>query len=83
MYIYIYIYSVYIYIHIIHDQFRVVPRSRADGVDAKRKQTWVIIKGGCSRRGVQWMGVVLHSKLVHSTMQITTPCFHYTPLCGM
>ena len=40
---------------------------------------WVFITGGCSRRGVQWMGVVLHSKAVHNTIQITTPCFHCTP----
>ena len=37
-------------------------------------------RGGCSRRGVQWMWVVLCSKLVHNTIQITTPCFHCTPL---
>ena len=24
--------------------------------------SWVFIKGGCSRRGVQWMGVVLYLK---------------------
>ena len=23
------------------------------------RRLWVFIKGGCSRRGVQWMGVVL------------------------
>ena len=44
---------------------------------------WVFIKGGCSRRGVQWMGVVLYNKLVYNIIQITTPCFHCTPLCGM
>ena len=27
---------------------------------------WVFIRGGCSGRGVQWMGVVLHSKLVYN-----------------
>ena len=37
-------------------------------------------KGGCSGRGVQWMGVVLYSKLVHNIIQITTPCFHCIPL---
>ena len=26
---------------------------------------WVFIKRGCSRRGVQWMGVVSYNKLVH------------------
>ena len=29
---------------------------------------WVFIKGGCSRRGVQWMGVVLHSKTAYNIM---------------
>ena len=29
-----------------------------------------------SGRGVQWIGVVLYSKLVYSTIQITTPRFH-------
>ena len=28
---------------------------------------WVFITGGCSGRGVQWMGVVLYSKLVYIT----------------
>ena len=44
---------------------------------------WVFITGGCSGRGVQWMGVVSYNKLVHNTIQITTPCFHCTPLCRM
>ena len=42
-------------------------------------QEWVFIKGGCSRRGVQWMGVVLHNKIVYNIIEITTPCFHCTP----
>ena len=41
---------------------------------------WVFIKGGCSRRGVQWMGVVLHNKTAFSIIQIPTPCFHCNPL---
>ena len=41
---------------------------------------WVFIKGGCSRRGVQWMGVVLYNKTAYNTMRTTTPCFHCTPL---
>ena len=41
---------------------------------------WVFITGGCSGRGVQWMGVVLYNKLVYNTIQFTTPCFHCTPL---
>ena len=40
---------------------------------------WILCRGGCSRRGVQWMGVVLYSNLVYNTIQITTPCFHCTP----
>ena len=50
----------------------------------EHRQAWVFIKGGlqseggCSRRGI-----VLHSKLVYSTMRMTTPCFHCAPLCGM
>ena len=31
----------------------------------RRGRPWVLIKGGCSGRGVQWIGVVLCSKLVH------------------
>ena len=35
---------------------------------------------GCSGRVVQWTGVVLYNELVHNIIQITTPCFHCTPL---
>ena len=40
------------------------------------------------QRGVQWIGGavdwgVSYSKLVYNVIQITTPCFHCTPLCGM
>ena len=35
---------------------------------------------GIHYRGVQWMGAVLHNKLVHNSIQITTPCFHCNPL---
>ena len=41
---------------------------------------WVFITGGCSGRGVQWIGVVLCNKLVYNSIQITTPCFHCKPL---
>ena len=41
---------------------------------------WVFIQGGCSRRGVQWIGVVSYNKLVYDITSITTPCFHCTPL---
>ena len=44
---------------------------------------WILCRGGCSGSGVQWIGVVLYSKLVYNTIQITTPCFHCTPLCRM
>ena len=30
------------------------------------KVGWVFIKGGCSGRGVQWIGVVLYNKLVYN-----------------
>ena len=36
--------------------------------------------GGCSGKGVQWMGVVLCNKQVYNILQITTPCFHCTTL---
>ena len=42
-----------------------------------------VITGGCSGRGVKWIGVVLYTRLVYNIIYITTPCFHYTPLCGM
>ena len=29
---------------------------------------WVFIKGGCSRRGVQWMGAVLHNRTAYNRM---------------
>ena len=38
---------------------------------------------GCSRRGVQRIGVVSYNKIIYSTIYITSPCFHCTPLCGM
>ena len=33
---------------------------------ARRRYAWVFIKAGCSRRGVQWMGVVLYNKPVYN-----------------
>ena len=42
---------------------------------------WIFITGGCSGRGVQWIGVTLYNKIVYIIMRITTPCFHCTPLC--
>ena len=47
---------------------------------ASASLSWVFITGGCSGSGVQWMGVVLYNELVDNIIQITTPCFHCTPL---
>ncbi len=33
-----------------------------------RTPNWIFIKGGCSRRAVQWMGVVLYSKTAYNIM---------------
>ena len=41
---------------------------------------WVVIKGRCSRRAVQWMGVVWYNKTAYNIMWTTTPCFHCTLL---
>ena len=38
------------------------------------------LQGGAVRGGVQWIGVALHDKLVDNIIEITTPCFHCTPL---
>ena len=50
---------------------------------ARKWCLWAFVRGGCSRRGVQWIGVVLYSKIVYNIIQITTPCFHCSPLCRM
>ena len=39
-----------------------LPRPRENMVGVN----WVFITGGCSRRGVQWMGAVLCNKLVYN-----------------
>ena len=31
-------------------------------------QDWILCRGGCSGSGVQWMGVVLCSKLVYNVI---------------
>ena len=46
----------------------------------RAKRAWVFVTGGCSGRGVQWVGIVSYNQLVHNIIQITTPCFHCTPL---
>ena len=66
-----------------HYHYHYHPAPPAKAPPAPGDGYWIFIKGGCSGRGVQWIGVVLHNKLVHDTIQITTPCFHCTPLCGM
>ena len=35
------------------------------GGAASRARLWAFIKGGCSRRGVQWMGVVLYNQTAY------------------
>ena len=75
--IYIYIYierererDVYIYIYIyIHTYYRESSCKSAKSAICKCLRyvsCWVIIKGGCSRRGVQWIRVALCSKLVYN-----------------
>ena len=77
MYVYICMYVcvciyIYIYIHR-HDYWQHQLRSERTGI-------WVFVKGGCSRRGVQWMGVALYNKVVYNILYTTSPCFHCTPL---
>ena len=45
-----------------------------------RRLTWVFITGGCSGRGVEWIGVALCNKLVYNSILFTIPCFHCAPL---
>ena len=51
IYIYIYMYCIYIYIYMFYSPFVI--------------SVWVLITGGRSGSGVQWMGVVLYNKLVY------------------
>ena len=37
-----------------------------DGCKSGFESKWVFITGGCSGRGVQWMGVVVYNKLVYN-----------------
>ena len=37
-------------------------------VGASLPDRWVFITGGCSGRGVQWMGVVLYNKAAYNIM---------------
>ena len=52
--------------------FRSTPRTGAAGIEP-RFPTWVFITGGCSGRGVQWMGAVLYNRLVYNIIKN-----HYT-----
>ena len=54
--------------------------AEGQGLRGGRRPLRAFIKGGCSGRWVQRMGVVLYDKLVYNSLQITTPCFHCTPL---
>ena len=55
------------------------PSGRQAGL-AGSEGLWAFIKGGCSRRGVQWMEVVSNNETAYTIMSTTTPCFHCTPL---
>ena len=57
--IYIYIY-IYIYTHIVSLAARLCRRV------APSARAWVFIKGGCSRKGVQWVGVALYNKAAYN-----------------
>ena len=52
----------------------------SSNLSAHKNLSWVFIKGGCSRRGVQWIGVLSCNKTAYHIMWTTTPCFHGTPL---
>ena len=47
-------------------------RQRAGALQGAAKSAatyyWVFIKGGCSGRGVQWMGVALYNKTAYTIM---------------
>ena len=57
MYVCIYIY-IYIYTYARRKQCQDAAARNAGSFH------WVLITGGCSGRGVQWIGVVLYNKLV-------------------
>ena len=49
--------------------FRKLPaRKRQACARACRVARWILCRGGCSGSGVQWIGVVLHSKLVYNVI---------------
>ena len=91
VYIYIYIHIIiHTYIHTYMYTYIYIEREREIDINLARPlllqplvRCWVFITGGCSGRGVRWIGVVLYSKQVYNTIQITTPCFRCTPLCRM
>ena len=44
--------------------YKMALESPAPHLSSQVKPQWVFITGGCSGRGVQWLGVVLYNKLV-------------------
>ena len=80
IYIYIYIHTyihvcVYTYINTcdynnkrVHCDWVLSTSDRNKGVNAHKELSWVFITGGCSRRGVQWMGVALCNKTAYNLM---------------
>ena len=60
--VYIYIY-IYMYILRQAQQHGAVPPVGPDGV-----HLWVFITGGCSRMGVQCMGVALYNNIVYNNI---------------
>ena len=52
--------NIYIYIERERERKREIPTQPAKA-PRRRARAWVFIKGGCSRRGVQWMGVALYN----------------------
>ena len=92
-YMYNYVY-IYIYIHMYMYMFvwmklevgtspdSRVRGSRVDPVRVERAHGYSA-EGGAVGGGVQWIGVVLCSKIVYNIISIPTPCFHCTPLCGI
>ena len=67
MYVYmcVYIYierERYIYTHVVGRSPEGGPAGEDRDHPVESQLFWVFIKGGCIRRGVQWMGVVLYNK---------------------
>ena len=73
IYLYIYIY-IYIYTYIgqhLRDVWVVTTPWRDEHQLCARSlhgSYWILCRGGCSGRGVQWMGVVLHNRTAYNLM---------------